>query len=238
MIARAGIASRRQCEGIITEGRVTVDGEVVRDVACRVDAQTQRITVDGELLPSPKPVHFAFHKPRGVVCTNADDEKRPRVIDYFRGQSSRLFTVGRLDEESEGLILVTNDGTFSQHIAHPRHEVTKTYEVTVIGRVSGEELAKIRKGVWISDGKTKVHGAFVRKKTPRFTILHIVLAEGRNREVRRIFARIGFRLRRLRRIAIGPVELRDLKPGQHRPLRKNELRALTDVDGTEPTPSS
>lgn len=210
-----------------------VDGKVVRDVASRVHAETQVITVDGERLPSPKPVHFAFHKPRGVVCTNADDEKRPRVIDYFRGQSSRLFTVGRLDEESEGLILVTNDGSFSQHIAHPRNEVTKTYEVTVIGRVTGEALTKIRKGVWISDGKTKVHGAFVRKKTPRFTILHIILAEGRNREVRRIFARIGFRLRRLRRIAIGPVELRDLKPGQHRPLLKNELRALTNLEKPE-----
>ncbi len=228
ILARAGVASRRQCEELIAAGRVVVDGEVQRDVATRVDASTADIQVDGERLRVGRRVHFLFHKPKGVLCTSAQDETRPRVIDYFRAQSARLFTVGRLDEDSEGLILVTNDGSFADRVTHPRHGVLKTYEVTIPGRLGTEELEKIRRGVWISEGKTQVQGIRPFKKSARSTILRVLLAEGRNREIRRIFAKVGCRVRRLRRVAIGPVELGDMKPGQYRLLSEREVREILD----------
>ena len=226
VLARAGIDSRRRCEDLIAQGRVEVDGTVVRDIAVRVDAASQRIRVDGEELPSPKAVHYLFYKPRGVLCTSATDESKPRVIDFFRHLAERVFTVGRLDEDSEGLILVTNDGSFADRVAHPRYEVSKTYDVVVADRVTGPQLSKIRAGVWIAEGKTRIEEVAVKKRGYGITVLRIRLIEGRNREIRRILARLGLRIRRLRRVGIGPLEVGTLKPGRARRLVGEEVTTL------------
>jgi len=228
ILARSGIASRRKCEDLIATGRVTVDGRVERNVATRVHPDRSNIRVDGEPIRREKPLYFAFFKPRGVLCTAAENEPRPRVIDFFRGYSARLFPVGRLDEDSEGLLLVTNDGSFAQVVAHPRHGTLKTYDVVVLGRLSQADLERIRRGVWLSEGKTRVEQVRIHRTTPRSTVVRLTLGEGRNREIRRIFARFGHRVRRLCRVAIGPVTLERLRPGRFRPLQDAEMRALTE----------
>ena len=226
VLAQAGIASRRECEELIREGRVEVDRHVVTELGTRVDPLKQEIRVDGESLSRQKPVYYAVNKPTGVVCTARDPDGRPRVIDLLPPNSSRAFCVGRLDMETEGLILVTNDGELANGLTHPRHGVEKIYHVQVAGEVSHEVLAKLHKGVHLAEGFAHVKHVRIKTRKARSTILEMVLDEGRNREVRRLLARVGHKVQRLTRIAVGPVRLGELPAGAVRPLLKKEIEAL------------
>jgi 23S rRNA pseudouridine2605 synthase len=226
VLAAAGIGSRRQCEELIRQGRVEVDGKTISELGTRVDPQQQKIRVDGELVHRPKhKLYYLINKPAGVLSTSHDPAGRPRVID-LAPTYERLFTVGRLDKSSSGLILVTNDGVLTDLLTHPRYGVEKTYVALVVGVPSPEALAKLQRGVHLAEGYAHAKRVQVRREHRHSTLLEIVLDEGRNREVRRLLARIGHKVLSLRRIAMGPVRLGNLQPGESRPLRKDEIEAL------------
>ncbi|MCU0880457.1 MAG: pseudouridine synthase [Pirellulaceae bacterium] len=225
VLAAAGIGSRRDCEEYIREGRVEVDRKVVTELGTKVDPLRQEIRVDGEALRQPKRLYFAINKPEGVLTTNYDPTGRPRVIDLVP-TDERVFAVGRLDRASEGLILVTNDGEFANRITHPRYGVEKTYLVRVAGQPLPEDLAKLQKGVYLSDGFCRVQSITVKSKHGRSTDLLMVLNEGRNRELRRVLAKVGHKVLRLKRIAVGSIKLGDLEPGAWRKLLPAEIETL------------
>jgi 23S rRNA pseudouridine2605 synthase len=229
VLAAAGIASRRECEQMITEGRVQVDGEVVSELGARVDRLRQEIRVDGEPLPRPKLVYYAINKPTGVVTTARDPAGRPRVSDLWPPSVGRVFTVGRLDLESEGLILATNDGELANQLTHPKHGVEKTYLVQVAGHPDPDLLAQLRRGVHLSEGYAHAVDARIKTKLKKSTLLEMVLDEGRNREVRRLLARVGHKVQRLTRIAVGPVRLGEMPRGAYRRLTQEEVRKLHEA---------
>ena len=232
VLAAAGISSRRECEELIRDGRVEVDRQVVTELGTRVDPARQEIRVDGVVLPRPKLVYYALNKPAGVVSTNRDPDGRPRVIDLIPSEQ-RLFPVGRLDRSSEGLILVTNDGELANQLTHPRYSVEKTYAVRVAGDMALETLKSLRKGIRLAEGVARVTAIRVKKRHKQSTDLEIVLREGRNREIRRILARVGHKVLKLTRIAMGTLRLGELPTGAYRPLSHQELRALRNCIRTE-----
>ncbi len=198
---------------------------MVTELGTRVDPLRHEIRVDGEALRKPQRLYYAVNKPMGVVTTNNDPSGRPLVIDLVPTEE-RVFAVGRLDRASEGLILVTNDGEFANRITHPRYGVEKTYLVRVAGSPTQSDLARLTKGVYLSDGFCRVQSIAVKKKQGQSTDLVMVLNEGRNRELRRILARVGHKVLRLKRIAVGPIKLADLPIGAWRRLMPNEIEAL------------
>ncbi len=228
VLAAAGVGSRRHCEELITSDRVEVDRQVVNRLGTRVDPARQEIRVDGTRLRPSRLVYFLLNKPRGVVSTNLDPTGRPRVIDMLPAGKERLFPVGRLDISSEGLILVTNDGDLANRLTHPRYGVEKTYVVEVAGQLDRDGLIALRKGAYLAEGFARPTLAKIRDVRKQSTVLEIVLAEGRNREIRRLLARLGHKVMRLKRIAIGPVRLGELAPGESRPLSRDEVRKLRD----------
>lgn len=225
VLAAAGVASRRECEVLITEGRVQVDRETVTQLGTRVDPMQQEIRVDGSAIRRPRRTYFLVNKPVGVVSTNRDPQGRPRVVDLVP-DVSRMFTVGRLDRSSEGLILVTNDGELSNRLTHPRYEIPKTYRARVAGHPTPELLRRLRKGIHLADGVARVASIHVKKRQTQTTELEIVLTEGRNREIRRVLARIGHKVLQLRRVGMGPLRLGQLPVGSCRPLSADEVRQL------------
>ncbi|MCU0715378.1 MAG: pseudouridine synthase [Pirellula sp.] len=225
LLAAAGLGSRRQVDELITEGRVEIDGKVISQVGIKVDADKAKILVDGEPLKRHRPVYYAVHKPAGVLCTNSDPEGRPRVIDLVPAQA-RLFPVGRLDASSTGLILLTNDGELAQRLAHPKHCVPKTYFVVVAGQVEKEAMRRLQRGIYLAEGVARVDGATIRKVRKGCTEIDITLSEGKNREIRRVLARLGHKVVVLRRTSIGPLKLADMPEGAHRPLQDREVAAL------------
>ncbi len=233
VLAAAGVGSRRECEELILAGRVEVDRQVVTVLGTRVDPQRQRIRVDGTTLTRPKRVYFAVNKPPGVVSTNRDPAARIRVVDLVRSDE-RLFSVGRLDRTSEGLILVTNDGELANRLTHPRYGVDKTYLVRVEGCPSQHELDRLRTGIHLAEGFVRVASVRIRRRQRETAELEIVLNEGRNREVRRILARIGHKVLQLKRIAVGPLRLGDLPVGDCRPLTRDEVQMLERVTRRSP----
>jgi 23S rRNA pseudouridine2605 synthase len=229
VLAAAGVASRRGCEQWILEGRVEVDRRVVDQLGVRVDPARQEIRVDGVPLSRPKLLYFAVHKPAGVVSTSRDPAGRPRVLDLLPPDAPRLFCVGRLDMSSEGLILATNDGELANRLTHPRHGVEKVYHVQVAGQFARETLAKLRRGVQLADGFAQAKHVRLTSQRKQSAMLQMVLDEGRNREIRRLLARLGHKVQRLTRVAVGPVRLGDLPPGAVRRLTRQEVRALYDA---------
>jgi 23S rRNA pseudouridine2605 synthase len=226
VLAAAGVASRRDCEQLILEGRVEVDRQVVTELGTRVDPQKQEIRVDGESLSQAKLVYFAINKPTGVVSTARDPAGRTRVTDLMPPNAPRVFCVGRLDIASEGLILVTNDGELANGLTHPRHGVEKIYQVKVAGQVENEVLAQLHRGIHLAEGFAHVKHVRIKSHKKRSTILEMVLDEGRNREVRRLLARVGHKVQELRRVAVGPVRLGELPTGAVRPLSPKEIKDL------------
>ncbi len=225
-LATAGICSRRSADDLIVKGRVTVNGEVVKQLGSRIDPADDDVRYDGQRVRPERPVYVLFNKPKGVVCTNAKNEVRKRAIDFMESIRGRIYTVGRLDAESEGLVLLTNDGDFAQAVAHPRFGVTKTYAVLVRGRVSRANVEKARGGVWLAEGRTG--GARIRiERTGRDrTYLKVQIQEGKNREIRRVFARLGFPVISLKRVRIGHLTLHGLGSGKHRFLTRAEVGDL------------
>ena len=227
MLAAAGLGSRRQCEELITTGRVEIDRKVITELGSRVDAATQEIRVDGQPLPRTKLFYYAVHKPAGVVSTNSDPAGRTRVIDMVPNSGDiRLFTIGRLDMSSEGLILATNDGELANLLTHPRYGVEKTYRVLVAGRPAPEVLMQLRRGVHLAEGVARAERVEVKSHHKESTMLEIVLREGKNREIRRILAQLGHKVMKLSRIAVGPIRLGDMPLGAVRKLSKEEIAAL------------
>ena len=237
-LAHAGIGSRRHCETLIRGGRVSIDGRVVTDLATRV-APEQDVKVDGEPIRTEKHVYFLVNKPRGYLCTNHDPSNRPLAIDLVPQISQRVYTVGRLDEDSEGLLLLTNDGDLANRLMHPRYGVEKSYLVLVAGNPSPEDLKKLLDGVYLAEGHVKARHVKRLKRQGNSTWLRIVLAEGKNREIRRMLAKLDHKVLRLKRIEIGPLEIGSLRTGKSRPLTMPELKLLQrlakhlDRDGDE-----
>ena len=228
VLAQAGFGSRRKCEDMITEGRVEVDGELVTELGTRVDPERQRIRVDGSRVNlNRNHVTLALHKPRRVLSTMDDPKGRYTLRDIVGDRYDRIFHMGRLDYDSEGLILMTNDGELSQHVMHPRYEVEKTYVATLEGRLSGTVCRRLVKtGVQLDDGWIKLDRCAIIDASRDETIVKVVLHSGKNRIVRRIFGAIGFPVRRLVRTQIGPIKLGELKPGSYRVLSQAEIRSL------------
>ncbi len=228
-LADHGVASRRKCDELIAKGKVSVDDEIVTELGLKVDPAKQRVEVDGVVLRPERTRlrYYLLHKPRGVVCTNERREARARAIDLITDpDKGRIYTVGRLDEDSQGLILLTNDGEFANRVAHPRYGVNKTYSVKLRGRVDPESVDKVRKGVWLAEGRTAPAFVKVLKRTNEWSLLTVTLNEGKNREVRRVFAAVGFNVLQLRRTHIGALSDRSLKEGKWRPLLREEVREL------------
>jgi 23S rRNA pseudouridine2605 synthase len=228
ILAAAGVGSRRECEELILASRVEVDGKPVTELGVRVDSRKQKITLDGEPIKFQRRTYFAVNKPTGVLSTNRDPSGRIRVVDLIGGEQ-RLFTVGRLDQHSDGLIIVTNDGELTQRLTHPKYGVPKTYLVQVAGEATNEVIAKLLAGVRLEEGIAKAAKASIRKQHKTHTLLEVVLTEGRNREIRRMLAQLGHKVQRLTRIAVGPIRLGKLSPGQFRPLESQEVKALKEL---------
>jgi 23S rRNA pseudouridine2605 synthase len=230
LLAQSGVASRRKCEELMLAGLVEVDGEVVTRLGTKVDPRTAVIRVDGKRLPPVSPnVYLVLNKPRGVVSTMADPQGRRTLGDLVADRPERLFHVGRLDTDTEGLILLTNDGEFAQRVAHPSYELLKTYVAEVDGVVEKGAVRRLREGVTLDDGPVEVSRCRVVSSTVDRSIVELSIHEGRNRIVRRLLDEIGHPVRRLTRTAIGPVLLRGLKPGAMRELTRDELGTLLDA---------
>ncbi len=229
LLAQSGVASRRKCEELMLAGEVEVDGEVVTRLGTKVDPTTAVVRVSGQRLPPISPhVYLVLNKPRGVVSTMSDPEGRPTLADAVADRPERLFHVGRLDTDTSGLLLLTNDGDFAQRMAHPSYEVDKTYVAEVDGEVARATLQLLRDGVTLDDGPVAVSSVRVVTETAGKSIVELVIHEGRNRIVRRLLDHVGHPVRQLTRTAIGPVSLGRLKTGALRDLTNDELGALLD----------
>ncbi|CAN5653656.1 pseudouridine synthase [soil metagenome] len=230
LLAQSGVASRRKCEEIMLAGLVEVDGEIVTRLGTKVDPTTAVIRVDGKRLPPVSPhVYLVLNKPRGVVSTMSDPEGRRALDEFVADRPERLFHVGRLDTDTEGLILLTNDGDFAQRVAHPSYELDKTYVAEVDGVVSRATVQRLLDGVTLEDGPVEVGSAKVVSSTQGRSIVEVVIHEGRNRIVRRLLDEVGHPVRRLTRTAIGPVQVRGLRHGALRELTLDELGVLLDA---------
>jgi 23S rRNA pseudouridine2605 synthase len=226
-LASSGIGSRRACEELIAAGRVAVNGHVVREMGTRIDPAADTVTVDGVPVPVvPDLVYLALNKPRGVLSTMADDQGRPCVGDYVADRPDRVFHVGRLDAESEGLLLLTNDGALAHRLTHPSFGVPKTYFVQIDGRPSRRLAQQLRSGVELEDGPARADAARIVAGTEAATQVEVVIHDGRNRIVRRMFDALGHPVRRLVRTSIGPLALGELRPGRVRHLSSAEVRSL------------
>ena len=227
VLAAAGIGSRRACEVLIEEGRVEVDGQVVLEQGMRVDPSRSVIKVDGMRIPTaPGHVVLALNKPRGVHSTMSDERGRPCVGDYLSGRKERLFHVGRLDADTEGLLLLTNDGELAQRLAHPSHGVTKTYLAQVRGTIPRDLGRRLRDGVELEDGIVRVDRFKVVTSAPGRALVEVVLHEGRKHVVRRMLAEVGHPVEGLVRVKVGPIGLGDLRSGKVRTLSIQEVGEL------------
>ncbi len=232
LLATSGVASRRKCEELMLAGEVEVDGEIVTRLGTKVDPRVAVIRVSGKRLPPISPsVYLVLNKPRGVVSTMSDPEGRPSLSEYVADRPERLFHVGRLDTDTDGLLLLTNDGDFAQRLAHPSYEVEKTYVAEVAGAVDKGTVATLLAGVTLEDGPVEVRRARVISTTADRGIVELVIHEGRNRIVRRLLAEIGHPVTRLTGTGFGPVGIGNLRPGGLRELTLDEVGSLLDTAG-------
>lgn len=244
LLANIGVASRRHVEQMVRDGRVSVNGRVVRELPVLVDPDSDRLEVDGEPVRLGKALsarrrYYLLNKPKGVYCTNVAQGEQVRAVDLLpRDLQARLYPVGRLDAASCGLLLLTDDGELTHRLTHPRYGIERTYRAAVDGCVSPETVARLQEGVHLADrkggsfrtGRARIH--IVRRDRQR-TILEITLCEGRNREVRRMLAKLGHKVRQLLRIRMGPLTITGLPSGACRPLIPREISALRRAVGLE-----
>lgn len=238
VLAAAGYGSRRSCEELVLDGRVTVNGKRLTELPILVVPQADDIRVDGQPIRKQRHVYFMLNKPRGVLTTSNDPGGRRLAIDLLPGVKERVFSVGRLDAEDTGLLLMTNDGDLAERLTHPRYGVEKTYDAEVAGRLTPEDIEKLHRGMWMDGGRTQPARIRIMHRGPRLTHLHITLREGRNREVRRVLARLGHNVRRLKRIRLGPLLLRGVGVGKYRPLSPIEIETLQRAGANESAPTS
>lgn len=227
VLAAAGVGSRRACEQLIADGRVSVDGQVIREQGRRVDPARSVLRVDGLRVSAPAgTVHLALNKPPGMVTAMTDPQGRPAVGDLVSGRRERLFHVGRLDAETEGLLLLTNDGELAHRLTHPSYRIAKTYVAQVHGPVARDLGRRLRAGVELEDGVARVDRFRLIGSSAGRVLVEVVLHEGRKHVVRRLLAAVGHPVERLVRTQVGPVRLADQRPGKVRPLTRQELAAL------------
>ncbi len=225
-LADAGVASRRASEQIIKEGRVRVNSEPVRELGSKIDPVHDHVTVDGQPVRARRKLYIALNKPRGYLCSRSDPAQRHVIGKLLPKEWSNLYTVGRLDYASEGLIFLTNDGEFSLRLTHPRYGVRKRYSVTVDGRVEPRVLQQMTRGVYHDGEKLRAERAWLLHASKKHSVVELELTEGKNREVRRLFESQRLTVERLQRIQIGPIKLGELPSGKWRVLSETEVRSL------------
>ena len=231
-MSKAGIASRREAEKLILEGRVSVDGRVVTELGTKVDPLRQKIRVDGKPIgPQESHVYFLLNKPKGYLSTVKDDQGRRTVLDLLPKVKERVYPVGRLDNNTEGLLLVTNDGALMNGLLHPRSEVKKTYVAKIAGELTEDSLDRLRRGVDLEDGRTAPAKVRLLERDGRISKVEITIHEGRNRQVRRMFAAVGGDVKALKRISFAGLGLDGVKRGAHRPLTAEEVAGLYALAG-------
>ena len=227
ILSRAGVASRREAETIITSGRVSVNGSVVTELGTKADAGCDRITLDGKPVRAKmERLYLLLYKPAGYMTTLKDPEGRPVVTDLLKGVTERVYPVGRVDYNTEGLLLLTNDGEWANRLAHPRHEVEKEYLVKVRGTASADQLGKLAQGVELDDGRTAPAIVSTVHETDRNTKIAITIHEGRYRQVRRMCEAVGLSVVSLKRTRYGFLDLGTLKPGEFRLLSPQEAKRI------------
>ncbi len=240
VLAGAGFGARRACEDLVVNGHVAVNGKTVRTLPVMVDPAKDHIAVKGRPVRSEKTVYYLLNKPRRVYCTHDDPAGRQRAVDLMVGVRERVFPVGRLDASSTGLLIMTNDGALTQKLTHPRFGIPKTYRAEVEGCPTDRALEKLRSGTWLAEGKTAPARITIIHKQRDKAILEITLREGRNREIRRMLAKAGHKVRRLTRICVGKLSIKAVPLGSFRPLTASEvayLKALADrTPDDQPSP--
>jgi len=231
-LAKAGIASRRLAARIIESGRVKVNGKSVCARGFRVDVSKDAITVGRRKLSFEKAKHYyILNKPAGVISTVTDEKGRRKVSDYVSAIAARLYPVGRLDKDTTGLILLTDDGELTYRLTHPKFEINRIYEVRVRGAVRGEDLLRLKSGLRVKGKPARAEKVIFKKRTPSFSVILMTLREGRKREVRRMFEELGYFVYELKRIAYGPVKLKGVRQGEVRPLTAHEVKMLKECVG-------
>lgn len=232
VMAELGVASRRKCEELILQGKVTVNGQITTELGTKVDKQNAIILVEGiKITNKIKKVYLLLNKPIGYITSAKDQFDRPTVIDLISEINVRLYPVGRLDFDTEGLLILTNDGDLTFKITHPSHNVTKTYTALVDGRVQEEAIELFEKGVVIEDYKTAPAKLEILKYINNDTLINITIHEGKNRQIRKMCDAIGHSILRLKRISIGDLKLGDLSTGHYRHLNKEEIEYLYSIGG-------
>ena len=225
-LAEAGVASRRAGERIIVEGRVAVNGKVVRELGTKVDPANDRVSVDGQPVKAKRKIYVALNKPRGVVCSRNDPSGRQKIGELLPAEWQHLYSVGRLDRDSEGLLFLTNDGEFSLRLTHPRYGVAKKYVVTIEGRIEANVLDKMREGVFDQGERLKAQKGRIVSASNKQSVLELELLEGKYREIRRMCDLLGLKVLRLQRVQIGKIKLGELKVGRWRTLTDGEIISL------------
>jgi len=225
VLAAAGIDSRRKCEELILSGEVRVNRKVVDTLPAFVDPDKDVITVGGRTIRAARKVYFLLNKPKGVICTNSDPRGRKKAIDLVH-TNERIFCVGRLDAETTGLIILTNDSELTNRLTHPRYEIAKTYAVRIKGEIAGEQVEKLKKGVWLAEGKTGRSSVKILKRRHNESSIEITIRQGLNRQVRRMLAKVGMPVKSLTRTSIGRLTIRGLGVGKSRTLTKAEVAYL------------
>jgi pseudouridine synthase len=234
ILARAGIASRREAERMVIEGRVTVNGKVVDELGFKADSSKDHIKVDGKRLVRFEPkIALLLNKPRGYVSTVKDPKGRPTVMDLLKNIKWRVYPVGRLDFDAEGLLLLTNDGDFTYLLSHPKFSIPRTYLVKVKGVPEEERLTRLKRGVMLEDGKAKAVSVQLLRQREKNSWIQVVVTEGRNRLVKRMFSAIGYPVLKLKRVGFGPIRLGDLRIGQFRYLTPEEIEKIRKIEATK-----
>jgi 23S rRNA pseudouridine2605 synthase len=225
-LAEAGVASRRASERVILEGRVTVNGHTVQELGAKVDPDHDKVALDGKLLKVRRKIYLALHKPRGLVCSKNDEMGRPTIYELLPREHGHLNSVGRLDFNTEGLLFLTNDGEFSLRLTHPRYAVRKKYIATVDGKVTQDVVDRCVRGIYDAGERLKAEKAVLVSAGHSQSVIELELAEGKYREVRRLFEAQGRTVKRLQRVQIGKIKLGELRPGKWRTLTPPEIKSL------------